>query len=78
MLGRLALALTVVLSSSAWGQSVISAHSGVIQYVEGQVTLDGTQLEQKFAEFPDVKVGQTLAAQDGRAEILLTPGCKHP
>jgi hypothetical protein len=64
----------VVLTSSAWAQSVISAHSGVIQYVEGQVTLDNTQLQQKFAEFPDVKVGQTLAAQDGRAEILLTPG----
>jgi hypothetical protein len=74
MLGRLALAATVVLTSSAWAQSVISAHSGVIQYVEGQVTLDGTRLEQKFAEFPDVKKGQTLAAQDGRAEILLTPG----
>jgi hypothetical protein len=74
MLGRLSLALTVVLSSSAWAQSVISAHSGVIQYVEGQVTLDDHQIQQKFAEFPDVKEGQTLAAQDGRAEVLLTPG----
>lgn len=74
MLGKLSLALTVVVTSSAWAQSVISAHSGVIHYVEGQVTLDDNAVQPKFAEFPDVKQGQTLAAQDGRAEVLLTPG----
>jgi hypothetical protein len=46
----------------------------VIQYVEGQVTLDGKTVAPKFAEFPDVKPDQTLAAEDGRAEVLLTPG----
>jgi hypothetical protein len=71
---RFLLALTMLLTSSAWAQSVISAHSGVIQYTEGQVTLDGKTIQPKFAEFPDVKVGQTLAAQDGRTEVLLTPG----
>jgi hypothetical protein len=74
MLGRLSLGLIVVLANSAWAQSVISAHSGVIQYVEGQVTLEGKQVQPKFAEFPDVKNGQVLAAEDGRAEVLLTPG----
>jgi hypothetical protein len=74
MSGRFLLALTLVLTGSAGAQSVISAHSGVIQYTEGQVTLDGKTVQPKFAEFPDVKVGQTLAAQDGRAEVLLTPG----
>src|SRR5580698_1848377 len=74
MLGKLSLVLTVAMTSSAWAQSVISAHSGVIHYVEGQVTLDDTAVQPKFAEFPDVKQGQTLAAQDGRAEVLLTPG----
>ncbi len=68
------LAVILIGVSSAWAQQVISAHSGVIHFVEGQVTLDGEQIQPKFAEFPDVKNGQTLAAEDGRAEVLLTPG----
>jgi hypothetical protein len=70
----LPLALAVFGAGSAWSQSVISAHSGVIHYVEGQVSVDGKAVQPKFAEFPYVKTGQTLAAEDGRAEILLTPG----
>lgn len=58
----------------ASAQSVISAHSGVIHYVEGDVTIDGTAIHPKFAEFPDVKAGQLLTTAEGRAEILLTPG----
>jgi len=68
------LSLALLAAGSAWSQSVISAHSGVIHYVEGQITVDGTAVQPKFAEFPDVKPGQSLAAEDGRAEILLTPG----
>jgi hypothetical protein len=74
MFKRLPLAVLLVGSTSAWGQQVISAHSGVIHFVEGTVTLDGQPVHPKFAEFPDVKNGQTLAAEDGRAEVLLTPG----
>jgi hypothetical protein len=68
------LALTLGAVGSVWGQSVISAHSGTIHYTEGQVLLDGTAVQPKFGEFPEVKSGQVLSAQDGRAEILLTPG----
>jgi hypothetical protein len=74
MLKRLPLAILLVGAGSAWAQQVISAHSGVIHFVEGTVTLDGQPVQPKFAEFPDVKNGQTLAAEDGRAEVLLTPG----
>ena len=74
MLKRLSLGVLLVGTSSAWAQQVISAHSGVIHFVEGQVTLEGTPVQPKFAEFPDVKNGQTLAAQDGRAEVLMNPG----
>ena len=68
--------LTMVLlgSGSAWAQSVISAHSGVIHYVEGQVSVDDKAVQPKFGQFPDVATGQTLATEDGRAEVLLTPG----
>ena len=65
---------TVVLAAGASAQSVISAHSGVIHYVEGDVTLDGAAVHPKFAEFPDVKAGQVLATEEGRVEVLLTPG----
>jgi hypothetical protein len=74
MLNRLPLAVLLIGATSAWGQQVISAHSGVIHFVEGTVTLDGKPVAPKFAEFPDVKNGQMLAAEDGRAEVLLTPG----
>src|ERR1700692_3796330 len=64
----------IVLAAGARAQSVISAHSGVIHYVEGDVTIDGTAIHPKFAEFPDVKPGQSLATGEGRVELLLTPG----
>ncbi len=64
----------VCLTPCTWAQSVISAHSGVIHYVEGEVSVDGAPVHPKFAEFPDVKAGQLVATAEGRAEILLTPG----
>ncbi len=74
MLRGLAIAGSLIVSAAAWGQSVISAHSGVIHYVEGQVTVDGAAIHPKSTEFLDVKPDQVLATEDGRAEILLTPG----
>src|SRR5258708_4807112 len=74
MLMRLPLVLLLVEATSGSAQQVISAHSGVIHYVEGQVTLEGKTIAPKFAEFPDAKNGQTLVAEDGCAEVLLTPG----
>jgi hypothetical protein len=55
-------------------QSVISAKSGLIHYVEGQVLLDGKQVEVKIATFPEMRDNSELQTKDGRAEILLTPG----
>ena len=73
---RLANALLCVglCGTGAWAQSVISAHSGVVHYIEGDVAIDGTSLHPKFGEFPDIKNGQVLSTEEGRAEILLTPG----
>lgn len=66
--------LAMSFAPCAWAQSVISAHSGVMHYVEGDVSIDGAQVHPKFAEFPDVKAGHLVATAEGRAEILLTPG----
>jgi hypothetical protein len=76
MLARYSLAfiLTAAAVAPSSAQSVISAHSGVIQYVEGDVSLDGAPVVMKYTEFPDVKNGQTLSTESGRAEVLLTPG----
>jgi hypothetical protein len=71
---RLTLALALIGATSAWGQNALSAHSGMIHYVEGRVLLDGQVVEPKVTEFPEVKNDQTLATEEGRAEVLLTPG----
>ena len=61
-------------ASAALAQSVISARSGLIHYVEGRVYLGDQLVESKFGTFPEVKENATLRAEQGRAEILLTPG----
>jgi len=55
-------------------QSVISAHSGVLHYYEGDLTIDGQTPHQKAGTFAEVKEKQDLQTQVGRAEVLLTPG----
>lgn len=70
----LGMALVLTGASCAWGQSVISAHSGLIHYVEGKVLLEGQPVDPKFGDFPEVKNDQVLQTAEGRAEVLLTPG----
>ena len=53
-------------SLPALAQSVISARSGVIHYIEGDVAIDGASIHPKFAEFLELKSGQVLATQEGR------------
>jgi len=66
--------LGVLAAGSACAQYVISSHSGVIQYVEGRAYLGDKPIEPKFGQFPDIKENQEFRTEDGRAEILLTPG----
>jgi hypothetical protein len=74
--GRLVLCSFAVAAGSvaALAQSVISARSGLVHYVEGQVYLGDQPVETKFGSFPEVKENQQLRTEDGRAEVLLTPG----
>ncbi len=55
-------------------QDVVSAASGVVQYFEGAVVLDGKLIEHKAAVFPSLKNGSIIRTEKGRAELLLTPG----
>jgi len=68
------LALGLLVAASSFAQSVISAHSGMVQYVEGRAFLDGQPVDLKFGHFPAIKENQEFRTEDGRAEILLTPG----
>ena len=61
-------------AATVLAQDVVSTSPGMIHYVEGCVLLDGQPVQPKFAEFPDVKIDHTLTTEDGRAEVLLTPG----
>jgi hypothetical protein len=67
-------ALTPLLGLPALAQSVISAHSGLVQYSDGSVFLDDQKLEQKAGKFEQMNNGSELRTDtDGRAEVLLTP-----
>jgi hypothetical protein len=52
---------------------VISARSGLVNYFEGVVFLDGQPLARKAGTFARMKEGSTLLTESGRAEVLLTP-----
>jgi hypothetical protein len=57
----------LALVPAAWAQAVISAHSGMVNFVEGEVQIAGQPVKLDGAIFPDVKIGQTLSTQ---VEIL--------
>jgi len=73
---RAAAYLLVILAAAfpSAGQSVISTHSGLVYFFEGSVLLGDQPLEQKFGKFPDIGEGRELRTEQGKAEVLLTPG----
>jgi hypothetical protein len=50
------------------------AQPGTLNYVEGQATLDGQPVDRNAIGSVQLQAGQMLATQNGRAEVLLTPG----
>lgn len=50
------------------------AQPGTVNYVEGLATLDGQPVDRNAVGSIQLQPGQMLATQDGRAEVLLTPG----
>jgi len=67
-------AISILACLPTAGQSVISVRSGLVNFFEGSVFLDSQPLQDKFGTFPSIKEGSTLRTEQGRAEILLTPG----
>ena len=61
-------------AAAVLAQSVISAQSGLIHYFQGRVFLGNDPVSPKAGQFPQVKEGQQLRTEAGRAEVLLSPG----
>ncbi len=68
------LALSMVSGVTAFAQSIISAHSGVLHYSEGAVFIADKAVGAQLGTFPDIKENGQLRTGQGRAEVLLTPG----
>ena len=62
------------LAVSAYGQAVISTRSGVVHFFDGSVSVAGRPLEARFGKFTTIPEGGELRTEQGRAEVLLTPG----
>jgi hypothetical protein len=64
-----------LLACAALGMATTSSPvPGTLNYVEGQVSLDGRALSAKSVSSTDVGPRQVLETGQGNAEILLTPG----
>ncbi len=50
------------------------AHPGMVNYIEGTVRLDGSQLNNQSVGSSAMNAGDRLTTANGRAEVLLTPG----
>jgi hypothetical protein len=68
------LAAGAALSLPAYGQAVISTRSGLVHFFDGTVSVAGQPLESRFGKFAEIPEGADLRTEQGRAEILLTPG----
>jgi hypothetical protein len=64
--------LAALLSGPAWGS--LPPQPGTVNYVEGQAVIGPQALTDKSIGSARLAAGQSLTTQNGRAEILLTPG----
>jgi hypothetical protein len=65
--------LGALASFSVLPQAVISTHSGLVNFVDGSVSIDSQPISEKPGKFASLKEGSTLQTGAGRAEVLLTP-----
>ncbi len=65
---------TLLAPAIVLGQSANPAVPGTLNYVEGQVSINGQVVNELSASSTRLHEGQVVATGNGRAEILLTPG----
>jgi hypothetical protein len=64
--------LAALLVSPVWGSA--PPQPGTINYIEGKALIDGHALSQNSAGSTQLAVGQSISTQNGKVEMLLTPG----
>src|SRR5579864_7397035 len=64
--------LASLLSSPSWGS--IPPQPATVNYIEGQAAIGAQTLTAKSVGSAKLAAGQSLSTDNGRAEILLTPG----
>src|SRR5437899_958821 len=62
------------LSASVFAQTTVSARPGTLNYVEGQASVQGRQLDPGSVSNTTLQTGETLSTTNGKTEVLLTPG----
>lgn len=70
----LLLALTLVCAAPSYAQLAISAKAGLINVADGEVYVDGKLVEHNPNGFTTIPKEGLLKTEEGRAEVLLTPG----
>lgn len=66
------LAVLSLMAAGAHGQVVLSARSGLVYYVQGEVEINGSPARvNPPIDYPQLEAGQTLETGLGRAEVLL-------
>src|SRR5258706_12375559 len=66
---------SATLTAAAWANAnANSAVPGTLNYVEGNVSIGGETLDSKSIGTAELKPGQSLTTESGKAEVLLTPG----
>lgn len=66
--------LVLLFARVACPQAVVSTHSGVLNFSEGEIFFDDQPVKQTPGAFPALHEGSVLRTDKGRAEVLLTPG----
>src|ERR1700690_403126 len=67
-------AILALAAISASAQPVISAKAGTGAKVEAKIYLGQQLVEESLTKFPDIKENGVVRTEEGRAEVLLTPG----
>lgn len=70
----LAMAVVAIAGLSVPARAAIPPAPGVVNYIEGAASIDGTSVTSKDIGRAQVNQNQILATGQGKAEMLLTPG----
>jgi hypothetical protein len=74
LLGAAALCIPAMPARAAETTRPQTAYPGTLNYIDGQASIGDQALSSKSIGSAQLDAGQTLTTQNGKAEILLTPG----